>query len=84
MTGSEVAAALRALEVRFRTEEERLNGLDRALGDGDHGATMVRGFAAVVADLPSDTRDAEAGAILTRTGRDFLRATGGACRSRRS
>ncbi len=78
MTGSEVVAALRALDVRFRTEEERLNGLDRALGDGDHGATMARGFAVVVADLPSDTRDTEAGAILTQAGRDFLRATGGA------
>lgn len=78
MTALEVAAALRALEERFRSEEARLNGLDQALGDGDHGATMVRGLAAVVAGLPPEAGGAEAGAILTQAGSDFLGATGGA------
>ncbi len=78
MTAPEIAAALRALEERFRREEQNLNRLDQAVGDGDHGATMVRGFSAITANLPPALDGADAGALLTRAGQDFVAATGGA------
>ena len=78
MTGSDIIAALRALENRFRREESRLNGLDSVLGDGDHGATMVRGLAAVTRGLDAAEGSSEAGAILMQAAKDFAAATGGA------
>jgi dihydroxyacetone kinase-like protein len=50
----------------FETEAAHLNGLDAAIGDGDHGSTMLRGLAAA--------RKAEPGVQA----RAFMRASGGA------
>lgn len=50
---------------RFEELESHLNSLDAATGDGDHGATMLRGLQAVVADssLPAKAfRNAAGGA----------------------
>ena len=55
-----------ALKSRFTAEAEGLNALDAAVGDGDHGATMVRGLTSAVA--------AEKG----RRAKAFMRASGGA------
>ncbi|MEM8729182.1 MAG: DAK2 domain-containing protein [Pseudomonadota bacterium] len=55
-----------ALQARFAGEAERLNALDAAVGDGDHGATMLRGLTKALA--------AENG---TRA-KAFMRASGGA------
>ncbi len=55
-----------ALRARFAEEAERLNALDAAVGDGDHGATMLRGLTrAVTADEG-------------KRARAFMRASGGA------
>ena len=56
-----------------------LTELDAAIGDGDHGINLDRGFAALLADLergaiPTD----EAGALLTSAGRRLLGLVGGA------
>ncbi|MCP4314949.1 MAG: DAK2 domain-containing protein [Hyphomicrobiales bacterium] len=54
------------LQAVFASEKTRLDELDAAIGDGDHGTTMLRGLnAAVKAD---DGRQAKA----------FMRASGGA------
>lgn len=50
--------ALREALVRTAAEAivaaaEELTALDRAIGDGDHGLNMKRGFEAVLADLPT-------------------------------
>jgi len=50
----------------FSDEMARLNALDAAVGDGDHGSTMLRGL----------TRAADAGA--GKRARAFMRASGGA------
>ncbi len=50
----------------FTKEQSRLNDLDAAIGDGDHGSTMVRGLTA--AAKADDGRQAKA----------FMRASGGA------
>ena len=55
-----------ALRARFVEEADRLNALDAAIGDGDHGATMLRGLTKAAA--------AESGARA----RAFMRASGGA------
>ncbi len=55
-----------ALKTRFAEEADRLNALDAAIGDGDHGATMLRGLTKALG--------AENGARA----KAFMRASGGA------
>ena len=38
-----------AISVQLQTHAEELTDLDRAIGDGDHGINMARGWNAVVA-----------------------------------
>ncbi|WP_299949926.1 dihydroxyacetone kinase subunit L [uncultured Ruegeria sp.] len=54
------------LRVRFEIEAARLNALDAAIGDGDHGTTMLRGLNSAVA------------AADGKRARAFMRASGGA------
>lgn len=54
-----------------------LGKLDRAIGDGDHGANLQRGFASALAavdEQPPQTPDA----VLAATGRALVSKTGGA------
>ncbi|MEM8658774.1 MAG: hypothetical protein AAGF22_11840, partial [Pseudomonadota bacterium] len=46
---------LDALVVRFEGLEDHLNALDAAIGDGDHGTTMLKGLRAAAAspDAPA-------------------------------
>ena len=55
-----------ALHARIAKEADRLNALDAAIGDGDHGVTMLRGLTNSVA--AEDGQRAKA----------FMRASGGA------
>ncbi|MFK7878987.1 DAK2 domain-containing protein [Roseobacter sp.] len=55
-----------ALKARFAAEADRLNALDAAIGDGDHGATMLRGLTKAVA------------AEKSKRAKAFMRASGGA------
>ena len=64
--------AARAIEAA----EAELGRLDAAVGDGDHGAGMARGFRAAVAATREDT--VGAGASLVRAGTAFGDAAGGA------
>jgi len=65
----------------FREREQELGRLDAAAGDGDHGATMVRGLAAAVAAVMA-RGDADgqgsAGELLVCAGDAFADAAGGA------
>ena len=54
-----------ALKARFAREADQLNALDAAIGDGDHGATMLRGL----------TKAAKADGARAKA---FMRASGGA------
>ncbi|UQA92274.1 DAK2 domain-containing protein [Streptomyces halobius] len=59
--------------------QEHLTTLDSAIGDGDHGANMARGFFAVRAGLDSGTWSAAtAEEILVQTGRTLVSVVGGA------
>ncbi len=54
-----------------------LTDLDAAIGDGDHGANMERGFRAVAGKLPA-LADADIGAIFKTVGMTLLSTVGGA------
>ncbi|HWB87503.1 MAG TPA: DAK2 domain-containing protein [Bryobacteraceae bacterium] len=71
--------ALSSAAERFKREEHRLNALDGATGDGDHGITMRIGFEAIRASLSTlDRRELAPNAVLRRAGKAFMGATGGA------
>ncbi|MEW2355809.1 dihydroxyacetone kinase subunit DhaL [Spirillospora sp. NPDC029432] len=79
-TGGTVNAADLAGWIRHAAElvsadAERLTRLDAAIGDGDHGHNLDRGFAAAVAALPAD---APPGKTLIAAGRAIVSKTGGA------
>jgi len=44
---------IRAIAQAVIDHADELTALDQAIGDGDHGLNMQRGFAAVLADLPA-------------------------------
>lgn len=56
-------------------EREQLTALDSAIGDGDHGANLQRGFRAVAESAPDR---ATAGAVLTGSGMTLISTVGGA------
>ncbi len=64
---SEVASAVEA-------EADRLTQLDSAIGDGDHGVNMTRGFRAVVAALDEEPP----GRQLITAGKTLVSTVGGA------
>lgn len=47
-------ALLRAVAEAVVAAADELTALDQAIGDGDHGVNMRRGFEAVLADLPAN------------------------------
>jgi dihydroxyacetone kinase-like protein len=59
-------------------EESRLNALDAAVGDGDHGITMRLGFNAVRRKISTLDASASIQRLLHEAGRAFMGATGGA------
>jgi len=66
-----------AMADRVVSSTEALTQLDQAIGDGDHGLNMKRGFEAVRADfaLDDDRSDAE---LLLGIGRTLVMKVGGA------
>lgn len=66
----------------FADQEARLSDLDRGVGDGDHGATMRRGFTRslerLAAELSAADREGPAGPAFTRFGYHLLSDLGGA------
>lgn len=69
------AASRRLLEV-FQKNESRLCALDGAIGDGDHGTSMVFGLARAEQDL-TQRPPADVGDLLRRIGQAFVEGVGG-------
>jgi len=68
--------AVDRLAAAFEEHEARLCGYDGAIGDGDHGTSMLRGFQ----EARKSLRDAPAGGpgdVIRRTGEAFLSNVGG-------
>lgn len=70
-------AWIRASAEQMRRNAEELCALDQAIGDGDHGTNMRRGFDAVEKALAEAEPD-EVGALLVLTGRTLISSVGGA------
>jgi dihydroxyacetone kinase-like protein len=58
-------------------ERERLTALDAAIGDGDHGVNLTRGFDAVLLALDREP-SAPPGPLLVLAGRTLVSTVGGA------
>jgi dihydroxyacetone kinase-like protein len=66
----------RALEDIIESRE-RLNELDRALGDGDHGTTIARGAKSAI-DTLRDVHPVTTNEVFVLTGRAMMKSMGGA------
>ncbi|MGW4811693.1 dihydroxyacetone kinase subunit DhaL [Kitasatospora cineracea] len=76
-------AWIRAAAAAVVRAEEQLTALDAAIGDGDHGSNLRRGFTAVLAALDDAGSDGSAGfdsagALLRTVGSTLLAKVGGA------
>ncbi|WP_416874140.1 dihydroxyacetone kinase subunit DhaL [Kitasatospora sp. SC0581] len=70
-------AWVRAIAAAVEKERARLTDLDSAIGDGDHGSNLQRGFAAALTALDG-FQPAGPGAVLTKTGTTLISKVGGA------
>src|SRR5438034_7054608 len=68
---------VRALAATVITHAEELTSLDQAIGDGDHGLNMKRGFEAVLATLPG-LADKSLPEMLKAIGMTLVMKVGGA------
>ena len=81
----QVDAWLRLAAERFHAGATTLTQLDQAIGDGDHGINMDRGFTAIVAMLDGravvpngDNSGRAVGGMLRQAGQTLIRTVGGA------
>ncbi len=77
--GDTVTTWMNGAAAAIRAQRDFLTQLDAAIGDGDHGANMDRGFAAVQATLAEHDRGDDApGHLLSLAGRTLISTVGGA------
>jgi phosphoenolpyruvate---glycerone phosphotransferase subunit DhaL len=76
-TAADVAKAVRAIADVVAEHRVELIQLDRAIGDGDHGENLDRGFRAVVSKLDESTPDTP-GAVLKLVATTLISKVGGA------
>jgi dihydroxyacetone kinase-like protein len=77
MDAATITSWMREIEHSVRSERDYLVQLDAAIGDGDHGTNMVRGFEAVVQALDGESQ-APPGRLLILAGRTLVSTVGGA------
>ena len=83
ITGAPVQAAtiiawMNETARRVREERDHLTQLDAAIGDGDHGTNMARGFAAVEKALAGQGDSLPPGRVLILAGKTLVSTVGGA------
>ncbi len=77
MDAATIISWMREIDASVRAERDHLIQLDAAIGDGDHGTNMVRGFEAVVQALAADP-GSPPGKLLILAGRTLVSTVGGA------
>ncbi len=77
MDATTITSWMREIDIAVRAERDHLVQLDAAIGDGDHGTNMVRGFEAVVQALGQDS-GSPPGRLLILSGRTLVSTVGGA------
>jgi dihydroxyacetone kinase-like protein len=78
VNGDTITAWWRVAEARIRDRCDYLTQLDAAIGDGDHGTNMRRGFQAVTAALAGQEDEQPPGRLLILAGRTLVSTVGGA------
>jgi dihydroxyacetone kinase-like protein len=73
-----VVAWLRDAEAAVTGRADYLTQLDAAIGDGDHGINMTRGFDAVGKALAAEGPDTPPGRLLVLAGKTLVATVGGA------
>jgi dihydroxyacetone kinase-like protein len=78
-----IDAWLRLAAARLHDQAQVLTALDQAIGDGDHGTNMDRGFAAIVAAIDAGLPDGDGDVAVTAarlrsSGRTLISTVGGA------
>jgi len=71
-------AWMQAVAASMDKNKDHLTQLDAAIGDGDHGANMSRGFAAVAAAIGSAAPTTSVGDLLNKVGSTLVSTVGGA------
>src|SRR5216684_6519396 len=77
MDAATITSWMREIDTSVRVERDHLVQLDAAIGDGDHGTNMTRGFEAVVQALAADL-GLPPGRLLILAGRTLVSTVGGA------
>src|SRR5262245_20158675 len=77
MDAGTITTWMAARDAALRAERDHLVRLDAAIGDGDHGTNMTRGFDAVVRALAAEA-GAPPGRLLTLAGQTLVSTVGGA------
>jgi dihydroxyacetone kinase-like protein len=77
MDAATITSWMHEIDASVRAERDHLVQLDAAIGDGDHGTNMVRGFEAVVQALAADV-GSPPGRLLIVSGRTLVSTVGGA------
>jgi dihydroxyacetone kinase-like protein len=77
MDAATISSWMEEVEMSVRAERDHLVQLDAAIGDGDHGINMTRGFEAVVQALGADN-GSPPGRLLIIAGRTLVSTVGGA------
>lgn len=79
MNEATISALFTALAEKFERCKEQLGELDAAVGDGDHGVSMVRGFEKAKDALNANDPDPQnVGERFGTAGRAFMSGVGGA------
>ncbi len=73
-----ITAWMTEIAVAVCAQRPRLTQLDAAIGDGDHGTNMVRGFDAVEEALAGQGGDLPPGQLLILSGKTLVAKVGGA------
>jgi dihydroxyacetone kinase-like protein len=76
-SAADVASAVRAMAAVVTAHRDELVDLDRAIGDGDHGENLKRGFGFVVSALDESEMDSPA-AVLKLVAKTLISKVGGA------
>src|ERR1700676_163112 len=79
MDSATITSWMHEIDTSVRAERDHLVQLDAAIGDGDHGINMTRGFEAVVKALDADS-GSPPGRLLIIAGRTLVSTVGGASR----
>jgi dihydroxyacetone kinase-like protein len=77
MDAATITSWMTEIASEVRANRDYLIQLDAAIGDGDHGSNMTRGFEAVVGGLATD-HDSPPGKLLIAAGKTLVSSVGGA------